>query len=532
MVSSGGGVTLDDAVSSGRPTLEQCGLIVGAAGAVVQALTIATTCAHAEWATSEVRSATLGKAVILGQVAGAVVWCGTADVVGRKEASCLACVVVAAATAACGFAATFELLRVSCCVAGFGLAGVALVPTVLVVESAPTRRRGRYVALLGWFATAGSALAALIHVALAAVWDAPWRSVCVLCALLPFGSGVIATNRLRESVRWLACKGRFAAARRIVESDAHALEALAAFERAQAVGADKHVSWTETVANAIAAVHGACRAASVCAWGLAFLVAFGGSSVVSLIRLEFDANDDVRAAAFQRRLQNSAACPSLDYTVVVAALVSEFGGVGLALHMVDRIGRRPALAGLCAAGAAGVLALAAPEYFPDSLGLGPGRRTLLAAMMASRGALSAAALVVALLVAEMRATPHRAAAAAIAFALSKFGALLADNWVVSPNPVATIALLVTLVNVSAAWAALALPVETANRPIDALVLDRKRHLLLIGIADFDDLALHDFSTRATPVRDGPAADAAVHAPCRADAAVKSSSENTPLLASA
>ncbi|KAH8053533.1 N-methylnicotinate transmembrane transporter [Aureococcus anophagefferens] len=87
-------------------------------------------------------------------------------------------------------------------------------------------------------------------------------------------------------------------------------------------------------------------------------------------------------------------------------------------------------------------------------------------MMTSRGALYGADAVATVFVAEMHGTESRFAALAVAYAAARLGGLVSASWVVSPNPLSTVSLLVTLVNVSAAWAALAMPSETALAPLD------------------------------------------------------------------
>ena len=87
--------------------------------------------------------------------------------------------------------------------------------------------------------------------------------------------------------------------------------------------------------------------------------------------------------------------------------------------------------------------------------------------MTSRGALHGADAVCTLFVAEMHATEARFPALALAYSAARLGGLVSAYWVVSPNPLSTVSLLVTLVNVSAAWAALAMPTETALAALDS-----------------------------------------------------------------
>lgn len=545
---------------SGRQTLIQSGLVVGAAGAVIQALTIATSCAHAEWGSRSEKddassAVSLGQAVVWGQAAGAIAWWLVSDVFGRRETCCLCCVVMSASTAAASFASSYELFRACCVGVGFGLAGAALAPTLLVVERAPARFRGRCVVGLGLFGTVGSLLAMCAHSTLEAAgsswawWgilgssdDAPrWRTLCATMALLPFAAGISVSNYLEESIPWLVLRRKLSSARLAAEKAAvrnHprgsrrlVTEMLYTFDAVlAAVDGGDDLSLRESsgdecgrasrrfATNLVNSVKSSCRAAAVCGWGLAFLVAFGLVSVISLVRLEFDGNESARDAAFFVRDRRRASytslfsasfgvakeekCPAIDFSVAFSALSAELVGIAFAAHAVDVVGRRPALSVLCAAATAGVLVLAAPEYFPDTLGdHRPSRPTLVAAMMTARGALAAGAVVVGLVVAETRSACDRAAASSFAYVFTRLGALLSTYWVVSPNPISTISLLVTLVDVSAAWAALAFPIEPNAMPTDALVPKAtsggRKQYRLVGQVDLEDVSVASVLVAAT-----------------------------------
>mmetsp|Transcript_19089 Transcript_19089/g.28871 ORF Transcript_19089/g.28871 Transcript_19089/m.28871 type:complete len:314 (-) Transcript_19089:195-1136(-) len=237
------------------------------------------------------------------------------------------------------------------------------------------------------------------------------------------------------------------------------------------------------------------RAASICALGLTFLAAFGYACVVALIRLEYDDTSN--------GIAGGVACPELDASLVWRALLAQALAILIARHLVDTIGRRPTIAALCAVAAAGVLCVAGPSYFPNFIQINDARQ-LLFAVLISRGALSAALSVIALLLIETHAAPARAPAGAAFAIISTFASLLAQQWVIIPNPVATVALLLTLVDISAAWAALALPIESAGHSIDTLIALNPLHAAvalkhadqpatLLGIADIFEL---DFSTSA------------------------------------
>jgi len=472
---------------SGRALGMQAGLVAASGGALLQALTITAACAKSEWGVGESRGAHLSTGVIVGQIVGAVLWAATADVVGRKEACCLSCVVGAGGAVVCAFAASFDVLVVASAVVGVAVAGTTLGPYVLAVERAPAASRGAFATTLALFAALGSAGAALAHALIAGGVDvvsavgasdgatvgAQWRGVCAVVALAPFGAAVSCSKRLPESLRWLVQRRRFAAARRELDRAAAANFAGAAGRRRDVLAVFDAAARAPRPADA-APRAAACRVArsaasvaSLCACGLEFLLAFGFFSVLSLVRLEFDADGRAAASAFYaapRRLDAAEPCAAVDYGIVASALLSEVLGALAARHLVDRLGRRLTLAACFALAALGVLALAAPEYVAS---LDPlSRDALVVAMMTSRGALYGADAVATVFVAEMHGTESRFAALAVAYAAARLGGLVSASWVVSPNPLSTVSLLVTLVNVSAAWAALAMPSETALAPLD------------------------------------------------------------------
>ena len=478
---------------SGRATLVQLGLVSASAGALIQALTITSACAATEWGVGADRAGRLKVAMIGGEVFGAFLWCSAGDAVGRREACCLSCVLGAGGIVICAFAASFDVLVAATATVGCAVAGATLAPVVLAVERAPARFRGRYAASLALFGTGGAALAALAHAVIAAgvaaaraalgddasVVGAQWRGACAVVALLPFGAAVSCGKRLDESPRWLLSQRRYAQCRRDLERAAArnfgkeaARPTTRVLDAALAAAESAPRPTRSFSAAALRTLKMACGVGSLCACGLNFLLAFGFFSVLSLVRLEFDVEGRADASAFfalhRRRLGDDfevEPCASLDYAIVACALASEVGGALLARHLVDALGRRLTLAACFATAAGGVLCLAAPEYVGS---IDPfSRSSLVFAMMTARGALYGATAVAPILVAEMHATDARFAAAALAYAAARLGALVSAFWVVSPNPLSTVSLLVTLVNVSAAWAALAMPVETARSALDA-----------------------------------------------------------------
>jgi len=341
---------------SGKATLVQCGLVAASAGALVQALTVATSCASSEWGVSEGRAWAVSQLVVLGEVLGAAVWGFAADALGRAEVSSLACVLAAGSAVICALATSFDALSVGCFGCGFALGGMAAAPSVLMVERSAAQGRGRYAAALGFFFAAGGAFAAVAHAAVHGAvenlvffgfykLDAHvWRGAFLFVALLPLGAAVACSRRLPESVRWLLSKRRDAAARRVVEAAAsanfgshHAVtHAMLAFDAAldaldealvggagpagraetTCVASETRRVASETSRAALAALAAAAlpqmrnsarlrrilrevsSAAMSCLASVAFLHGFASFAVLQLIRLEFDADGRADASAF------------------------------------------------------------------------------------------------------------------------------------------------------------------------------------------------------------------------------------------
>ena len=201
-----------------------------------------------------------------------------------------------------------------------------------------------------------------------------------------------------------------------------------------------------------------------------FLLGFGYFSVVALIELEFEA----RAA--RGSVYTSDEC-AFSYATLFGALGAELALLCACRALLDHLGRRLTLGALFLVAAVTALVMALPQYV-DRFAVS--QRWLEWCALACRATLAAAAGAAAVFVPELYPTEIRGMATAAAYTSTCIGGFCSAYWVRSPNPLSTITLLITLVNISAAWASLAMPVETAGKPMEALLSppsDEKQPLL-------------------------------------------------------
>lgn len=148
----------------------------------------------------------------IGAIVGAVIWGALGDHFGRKMQT-------VSGTMICGIAAgcigllptgawvTLALLRFF---VGFGLAAGVTPALTMVVEQTPTRWRTGMTSFYIVFASAGTLLASFTSAILLHAFG--WRGVAITGFVAVF-VGLLVWAFVPESVRWLACKGRFAEAR-------------------------------------------------------------------------------------------------------------------------------------------------------------------------------------------------------------------------------------------------------------------------------------------------------------------------------
>jgi putative MFS transporter len=153
----------------------------------------------------------------LGMFFGTIVFGMGSDRAGRRRAFVLLLLLYSLFTLACAFAPSATWLIVLRFFAGAGIGAEIIVIDTYVTELVPSRARGRYVAItqvVGFCAVPVAAVLARLLVPTHFLF-AGWRWVMVIGA-----SGALLTwwfrRRLPESPRWLASRGRFAEAERVI----------------------------------------------------------------------------------------------------------------------------------------------------------------------------------------------------------------------------------------------------------------------------------------------------------------------------
>jgi putative MFS transporter len=153
----------------------------------------------------------------LGMFFGTIVFGMGSDRAGRRRAFVSLLLIYSLFTLACAFAPSATWLIVLRFFAGAGIGAEIIVIDTYVTELVPSRARGRYVAItqvVGFCAVPVAAVMARLLVPTHFLF-AGWRWVMVIG-----GSGALLTwwfrRRLPESPRWLASRGRFAEAERVI----------------------------------------------------------------------------------------------------------------------------------------------------------------------------------------------------------------------------------------------------------------------------------------------------------------------------
>jgi MFS transporter, putative metabolite:H+ symporter len=165
-----------------------------------------------QWHLTYGQSATILYSGGVGSIAGALAFGAFADAWGRKTS-------IVVGTFICGIGAAlnglvpngqWQLFAALRFVVGVGLTAAVVPALTIVVELTPTRHRTVVTSLYVVFASAGGFVASLSSAVLLGAIG--WRGMAML-GLVVTVAGCFAWALVPESVRWLAAKGRFAAAR-------------------------------------------------------------------------------------------------------------------------------------------------------------------------------------------------------------------------------------------------------------------------------------------------------------------------------
>jgi putative MFS transporter len=148
----------------------------------------------------------------VGAILGALVFGGLSDAWGRKITMIIGTFICAASSGLMGIvpSGSWEVFAVLRFFIGVGLTAGVTPSLAIQVELTPTRHRTLLTSFYLVFASAGGFLASAASAAL--LEPIGWRGVAML-GMAPAIVGVLIWFYVPESVRWLAAKGRFSAAR-------------------------------------------------------------------------------------------------------------------------------------------------------------------------------------------------------------------------------------------------------------------------------------------------------------------------------
>ncbi|KAG2486021.1 hypothetical protein HYH03_015334 [Edaphochlamys debaryana] len=187
--------------------LAACGLAHAAeAVALFTELVWYSTAAPQVWTPGVVAPIPLSIALYIGVLIGAPTWGVLGDVLGRRRCllACLSIYVLAGGlTAATSSYFLLALLRL---VAGLGMGGCMPLAYTVLAEVCPASSRGKMLASMGLFWTAGLAYAAFVIV----VRHAPngWRLLAVAAIVPALIAVALVLALVPESARWLAVTGQ------------------------------------------------------------------------------------------------------------------------------------------------------------------------------------------------------------------------------------------------------------------------------------------------------------------------------------
>ncbi|HWK77597.1 MFS transporter [Microbacterium sp.] len=174
------------------------------------------------WDITKTESGWIASAGFIGMALGASLGGLLADRFGRRQVFAITLLVYGLATGASALAGGVAILLVLRFFVGLGLGAELPVASTYVSEFAPARIRGRLIVILEAFWAVGWTAAALIGYFVIPASADGWRWAFALGAV-PALYALIVRWGLPESPRWLASRGKFAEAERIVakfEADA------------------------------------------------------------------------------------------------------------------------------------------------------------------------------------------------------------------------------------------------------------------------------------------------------------------------
>lgn len=159
----------------------------------------------AEWGLDSVTQGSLASWGLIGMVIGGIFGGSIGDKIGRRKNLTIGILWYSVFTGAIFFAPNYELFAIFRVVAGFGTGMCIPTCQTYIVEFAPSKKRGTFIAVVMAYMVAGWASAAIVSMIVIPSFG--WR-FCYILGFVPFIYGVFLHFFMHESPQWLAMRGR------------------------------------------------------------------------------------------------------------------------------------------------------------------------------------------------------------------------------------------------------------------------------------------------------------------------------------
>uniref|UniRef100_A0A7S2GUV2 Major facilitator superfamily (MFS) profile domain-containing protein n=1 Tax=Helicotheca tamesis TaxID=374047 RepID=A0A7S2GUV2_9STRA len=283
-----------------------------------------------QWDLSSTETASITACVFAGALVGTLVLGPLGDRIGRRPVLLISCFFISFFGITTAFSQSFVVLLINRFWVGFGVGGLT-VPFDILAELLPTSARGKNLAEIEFFWTAGS-MAVPLAAYMTIGSGGSWQVFVLLCTIPCLASALISLFYVPESPRWLISCGR----------DEEAMEVLKA--AAKMNGKDPGVLFpkgtiledeTEERSRFFDLFKPKWRNLTLNLWGVWAGFAIGYYGTVIVVTQVFDEVSD-------KQLPDTAEDHvNFDYSAIFVSSCSEIVGTVLMIFLVDRIGRVP-----------------------------------------------------------------------------------------------------------------------------------------------------------------------------------------------
>jgi len=275
------------------------------------------------WKLSATQVGYIGSIGLVGMAIGAMLAGSVADKIGRKKVFAATLVIYSLGTGACGLSSSFEWLLFFRFLVGFGLGGQLPVAVTLMSEYSPTKDRGRMIVLLESAWAFGWLIASIVSYTLIPTYG--WE-IAFYIGAIPALYVVYLWQIVPESALFLMRKGKV--------DEAHAIVTKIEIEMGVEPGPRPSLEQIEMAANTTFSIGQLFNSVyikrTICLWILWFGIVFSYYGIFLWLPtiLVQAGHDIVKSFGF-----------------VMWMTVAQIPGYFVAAVLVDRIGRKPTMAG-------------------------------------------------------------------------------------------------------------------------------------------------------------------------------------------